>query len=74
MTIPEQIKNVRNSLGETQAQFAKRFNTQANTVSRWESGQYQASYECIEFVIGYATTELWQVCSRCHGLGRTKGK
>lgn len=52
MNFPEIIKAARESLGETQLEFAKRFNTHANTVSRWESGQYQAPYEVLDFVLG----------------------
>lgn len=51
MNFPEIIKSARESLNETQAEFAKRFDTHANTVSRWESGQYQAPYEVLDFVL-----------------------
>lgn len=51
MDFPKLIKSCRHSLSESQADFAKRFNTQANTVSRWESGQYQAPYEVLSFVL-----------------------
>jgi transcriptional regulator with XRE-family HTH domain len=51
MNILQLIKDTRERiLGETQAEFAKRFNTHPNTVSRWESGKYKASYKVIEFV------------------------
>lgn len=33
---PEMIKTARERLGETQAQFAKRFRVNQATVSRWE--------------------------------------
>lgn len=48
---PALIKSVRKALGETQAEFARRFASHANTVSRWESGKYQAPYEVISFVL-----------------------
>ena len=51
MDFPQMIRNVRESLNETQDEFAKRFGSHANTVSRWESGQYQAPYEVIAFVL-----------------------
>lgn len=72
MNFPDLIKTTRKALGENQAEFAKRFNTQANTVSRWESGQYQAPYEALSFVVGYARNVVWSVCPRCKGTGRIK--
>lgn len=58
MNFPALIKSTREGLGETQAEFAKRFSTHANTVSRWESGQYQASYEVLSFVLGEQKPDL----------------
>lgn len=55
MDFPKLIKECRQSLGETQAEFALRFDTHANTVSRWESGDYQASYDVIAFVLSRPT-------------------
>ena len=55
MNIPKMIKDTRRKLGESQAEFAKRFNTHPNTVSRWESGKYKASYEVLEFI--YSTNQ-----------------
>jgi DNA-binding transcriptional regulator YiaG len=72
MNFPLLIKQTRIALGETQAEFAERFATQANTVSRWESGQYQASYECLSFVVGYARDLVWSACPHCNGTGRVK--
>jgi hypothetical protein len=72
MNFPLLIKQTRIALGETQAEFAERFATQANTVSRWESGQYQASYECLSFVVGYARDLVWSACPHCKGTGRVK--
>lgn len=51
MNFPQLIKSARKTLGETQEQFAARFSTQANTVSRWETGSYQAPYEVLEFAL-----------------------
>lgn len=74
MNFPELIKATREALHESQAEFAKRFNTHANTVSRWEGGKYQASYDCLSFVIGYARDLYWSACPRCNGTGRIKTK
>ena len=70
MNFPELIKNTREALGETQGEFARRFNTQANTVSRWESGQYQAPYKVISFVVEFAEKDSWRICPKCEGQGR----
>lgn len=69
MNFPELIKNTREALGETQGELARRFNTQANTVSRWESGQYQAPYKVISFVVEFAAKDSW-ICPKCEGQGR----
>jgi len=65
-SIPKLIKLKRLALGESQAEFAIRFNSHANTVSRWESGQYQAPYEVIEFVL---TVPHIVICPTCNGSG-----
>lgn len=70
MNFPELIKATREALRESQAEFAKRFESHANTVSRWESGKYQAPYDVISFVVGYARDLVWNICPHCHGLGR----
>ncbi|MBD2303309.1 DNA-binding transcriptional regulator [Nostoc sp. FACHB-190] len=36
---PEEVRRIRRSLGETQAQFASRLGVDAVTVARWETGQ-----------------------------------
>jgi transcriptional regulator with XRE-family HTH domain len=70
MDIPQQIKITRKILKETQADFAKRFNSHANTVSRWESGEYEAPYEVIYFVFGENADQYeWEVCGKCAGKG-----
>lgn len=66
MNFPDLIKSTREGLGETQVEFAKRFNSHANTVSRWESGQYQAPYEVLEFVLGEQKPDLRNIYS-CWG-------
>ena len=63
---PELIKSTREGLGETQAEFAERFGSHANTVSRWESGQYQAPYAVISFVLGEQEPDLQTIYS-CWG-------
>jgi DNA-binding transcriptional regulator YiaG len=40
----ELIKQKRAELGETQAEFAKRFNVQETAVSHWETGRREAPY------------------------------
>lgn len=65
---PAMIKAVRNSLGESQVEFAKRFNTGGNTVSRWESGQYYAPYNVLSFVLRRHEREI--VCPVCKGRGK----
>lgn len=72
MDFPAMIKSTRLALGESQQKFAERFGTQANTVSRWESGQYQAPYEALSFVVGFARDLAWQTCRLCNGTGRVK--
>jgi len=70
MDIPKQIKITRKIFKETQEEFAKRFNTHANTVSRWETGIYQAPYEVIYFVFGkHAEQYEWEACEYCGGKG-----
>lgn len=51
LNFPQLIKATRKSLGETQEQFAKRFDTHANTISRYETGEYDAPYKVLEFVL-----------------------
>ena len=50
-TIPQQIKEKRKELGETQAQFGKRFGKSHAAVSEWESGKAEALYVVIEFCL-----------------------
>lgn len=47
----EEIKKCRLKLGESQTVFAKRFGVATNTISRYETGHYQASYEIILWVL-----------------------
>jgi transcriptional regulator with XRE-family HTH domain len=48
-TIPQQIKEKRKQLGETQAVFGKRFGKSHAAVSEWESGKAEAPSEVLEF-------------------------
>jgi transcriptional regulator with XRE-family HTH domain len=50
-TIPQQIKEKRKQLGETQASFGKRFGKSHAAVSEWESGKAEAPYAVIEFCL-----------------------
>lgn len=67
MTIPELIKFVRESKGESQVEFAKRFFLDPSAVSHYEAGRREAGYKviqfCIEFLFGYS------ICDKCKGRG-----
>jgi len=65
---PSLIRKLRISLNETQEQFAERFNTHANTVSRWESGKYRAPYIVIDFVLRHQGVLV--TCPVCQGTGK----
>ena len=67
MQIKDLVKKTREELKETQAQFAKRFNTHSNTVSRWENGTYDVPNEVIERILD-KKKEL-RPCTRCGGSG-----
>lgn len=66
MDFPLLIRAARERLHETQAKFAKRFKTHANTVSRWESGEYEAPYRVLRFVLKETSVKL---CQTCQGRG-----
>ena len=51
LNFPELIKSARLKLGETQAEFGKRFGVSHASVSQWETGVSQASYKVISFVV-----------------------
>jgi transcriptional regulator with XRE-family HTH domain len=68
MKIQDFIKMKRKSLGETQGQFAKRFNTSITAISLWESGKRQAPYNVIEFCF---TPVQVKICPTCQGKGTT---
>ena len=53
MNFPAMVKKVRTSLNETQEEFGRRFGTKANTVTRWESGQYQVTPQVIAFCLSH---------------------
>jgi len=63
-TIPQQIKEKRKDLGETQAQFGKRFGKSHAAVSEWESGKAEAPYVVIEFCLVRSVK-----CPVCKGEG-----
>jgi transcriptional regulator with XRE-family HTH domain len=67
LDFPAIIREVRKSLGETQEQFAARFKSHANTVSRWESGNYQAPYAVLSFVLRRKFGKV--KCPLCNGTG-----
>jgi DNA-binding transcriptional regulator YiaG len=66
---PRLIKAVRLDLQETQAKFAKRFRSHSNTVSRWESGEYQAPYKVLSFVMKRHLEIESLTCPVCKGRG-----
>lgn len=70
MTIKELIKQTRQEQGLTQLQFAKLFNTTANTVSRWESGKYEVPNRVLEKILNENAIEV--ICSKCMGTGMVK--
>jgi len=70
MTIKELIKQIRKEQGDTQLQFAKKFNTSANTVSRWESGKYEVPNRVLEVILNQNAIEV--ICSKCMGTGKVK--
>lgn len=51
MKFPELIKQVRDELYETQAEFGKRFEVSHASVSDWESGKTEAPYKVLSFVL-----------------------
>ena len=62
----EMIRATRESLGETQAEFAKRFNSHGHTVSRWETGQYEAPNKVVQFILAAREPSS---CPLCKGRG-----
>lgn len=68
MNIPQQIKNKRKSLKESQTVFGKRFEVSHAAVSDWESGKSEASYKVIIFVLDLPKRKYLQ-CHRCKGMG-----
>ena len=61
-TIPQQIKGKRKDLGETQAQFGKRFGKSHAAVSEWEAGKAEAPYVVIEFCLPRSVTVKCPIC------------
>ncbi len=68
MKIANLIKITREQYGETQTEFAKRFGTHANTISRWETGRYQVPNQVLELILDSTEREI--VCPRCQGRGK----
>jgi len=61
------LKVKRIALGETQTQFAARFSTTPNTVSRWETGEYSVPAEVAWWLTH--NSEIPRICPRCGGGG-----
>lgn len=51
MNFPQLIKEKRQILKESQADFGRRFDVSSTAVSLWESGQRQAPYSVLDFVL-----------------------
>jgi len=68
MKIKKLLKRTRERYGETQEQFAKRFDTTANTISRWETGAYEVPNRVIESIFGESLKEI--DCVACNGTGK----
>lgn len=62
------ILSTRQQLGESQAEFGRRFGAGGNTVSRWETGVYEPTMPAIQFVLTFERTEI--ECRVCKGSGR----
>lgn len=50
---PRLVKEKRTQLKMTQGQFAKLFDTQPHTVSRWQSGEYLPNKKALVFLANY---------------------
>jgi transcriptional regulator with XRE-family HTH domain len=71
MKIKNLVKNYRKHLGYTQSQFAEKFDTTANTVSRWENGMYEVPNLVLEKVLSeFGVIEV--ICPLCMGSGMYK--
>lgn len=68
MKIRDLIKYTRNQYKESQVEFAKRFKTTANTISRWETGQYDVPNWVIELLVNSKEKEV--MCPKCYGRGK----
>lgn len=69
LNFPLLIRAVRLHLQESQEVFAKRFKSHANTVSRWENGEYQAPYTVINFIMKRHWRLEKLTCPVCNGKG-----
>ncbi len=67
MKIKNLIKTTRERHGETQTEFAKRFSTTANTISRWETGAYDVPNWVIELLLSNSEKRI--TCPKCQGVG-----
>jgi predicted transcriptional regulator len=67
VTILQQIKEKHKQLGETQAQFGKRFGKSHAAVSECESGKAEAPYTVIEFCLEIPRRVE---CPVCKGKGK----
>lgn len=63
------IKHKRLSLKETQTDFGRRFKVSHAAVSVWESGQTQAPYSVIYFVLQDLIDGDAIKCPYCNGTG-----
>lgn len=70
MDIRALLRTYRKRLGESQEEFGKRFDAAANTVSRWETGEYEPPLKVIEFVLNAEVSAIQ--CPFCKGAGSIK--
>ena len=64
MIKPVDIKRHRERVGETQATFARRFNVNQTTISRWETGELAMAEGIALVAVEYVLAELARQASR----------
>lgn len=70
MKLKDLIKQTRRNFGESQEQFAIRFKTTANTISRWETGIYEVPNVVVEALLEDKYIKV--ICPYCMGNGTIK--
>lgn len=62
--ISTKIKELREAQGWTQTELAKRMDVTPNTVSRWESGEYQPRIDVLEALARVFEKPIWALLPR----------